>query len=391
MPIVAIPDLTIVIGAVIALMFLLGLYLFERLLSNSIGRAPIIGGWVSSALSAAMRDTRNLMGSVLDGAMHGLTDSVHASIAFLENLYHIGYDATNALYWGVHRIWFVRLPAWIHWLEAVTATAIAKAESTAINYAKAIGADAATARHAISVQFDAWDHWLSDHMTALFSALESATAAAVKVLRGDIASAESTARAEISAARSALEAELAGKVAAAQAAAAALYRQAEADTATAAKAAEAYAAARASAALGAAVAAVDSTAATVGAAVWPGIVTDVQGLSGVIGQDLPAIRDLVDAIPRAVPGDLAAVIGGVAALAIPALKYMEECGIPNCRNLGGLGNFLQDLLGDATAAALIAWLALAVADPSAWGNETANALTGIGSDAMNAAKTLLGV
>jgi len=123
--------------------------------------------------------------------------------------------------------------------------------------------------------------------------------------------------------------------------------------------AAAYANAAAAGAVGALV--TDVTTAVHGE--WIAITDEVKALEGVIATDLPDIGALVRAIPRAVPIDIAAAITGTMAIDRVLLRYLEKCGIPNCKNLGGFGNLLKDLINVAEGAALLGLLAQAVRDP----------------------------
>lgn len=126
-------------------------------------------------------------------------------------------------------------------------------------------------------------------------------------------------------------------------------------------------------------------------AAWPGIIDDVDALAGVIATDLPDIGAAVQAIPRAIPADLAGALTAVGAISIPMLRYMARCGVPNCRNLSQLGRDLSEL-GDAIAAgAFLALLVGLAADPIGTAHWLNDNVGGIASDAVDGARHLLGV
>src|SRR6266702_2344491 len=91
----------------------------------------------------------------------------------------------------------------------------------------------------------------------------------------------------------------------------------------------------------------------VAAAEWVKITDDVAALEGVIATDLPDIAALARAIPRAIPRELADVIAGGLAVDALAIRYLRECGIPNCKNLHGFGKDLQGLFKLAEGAAFL--------------------------------------
>lgn len=90
-------------------------------------------------------------------------------------------------------------------------------------------------------------------------------------------------------------------------------------------------------------------------------------------------------------GDIAGVVAGTGAIATVLGRYLEDCGIPNCRNLGGLGRFLENLLSDASLAALLAMLVMMIKDPEGAAQITMSDLGGLAQDALNTAVSLVGV
>jgi hypothetical protein len=151
--------------------------------------------------------------------------------------------------------------------------------------------------------------------------------------------------------------------------------------------AEGYAAAQAANAIHV----VDVEAAGALAAVADGLIIDVGKLADVIGTDLPDIGAAVRAIPRAVPTDLAGTLGMVGALSVPMIRFMEQCGIPNCRNLSQVGRELRDLLGALEDGTLIAFLAMLCTDPQGAASVVTNDLAPIIDGAVGAARDLMGV
>jgi hypothetical protein len=127
------------------------------------------------------------------------------------------------------------------------------------------------------------------------------------------------------------------------------------------------------------------------AAAWPGLIDDVGALVGVIGTDLPDIGAAVRAIPRDIPADLAGALTAVGAISIPMLRYMARCGVPNCRNLSQLGRDLAELATAVEAGAFLALLVGLAADPIGTAHWLTDNVGGLATDAVDSARSLLGV
>ncbi len=95
----------------------------------------------------------------------------------------------------------------------------------------------------------------------------------------------------------------------------------------------------------------------------------------MIAADLPDIRALLDRFETDLPGTLAAIATGALALSRVQLRYLRECGIPNCKNLGGFGRLLQDLIGVVETGAILVLVAEAAQHPEATAR-TVNELVG---------------
>src|SRR6266704_13548 len=129
----------------------------------------------------------------------------------------------------------------------------------------------------------------------------------------------------------------------------------------------------------------------VAAAEWVKITDDVAALEGVIATDLPDIGALARAIPRAIPRDLTDVIASGLAVDARAIRYLRECGIPNCKNLHGFGKDLQRLFGLAEGAAFLGFLAYIITDPDGATRETEQVAGAILSDTIDGVRHLIGV
>lgn len=93
----------------------------------------------------------------------------------------------------------------------------------------------------------------------------------------------------------------------------------------------------------AATGALEHETATVLARAWPGLIDDVRGLEDVLGTDLAQIGSAVRSIDLTQTRSIAEGLAVSTAIGTAALRYMRDCGVPNCRNLGALGHVLHDI------------------------------------------------
>lgn len=125
--------------------------------------------------------------------------------------------------------------------------------------------------------------------------------------------------------------------------------------------------------------------------VWPAITSEVATLESGIAIDFPDILTDLRAIPRAIPRDVVGAATAAIAVTVPLMRYLEKCGLRNCRNLGGLGNELHDLLGLLEAGSMLALITDMVSDPSGAAHEVESVLGGLARTTIDDAKSLFGV
>lgn len=389
--ILALPDLGLVVAGLLLLILAYALYLLRDMIVSSFSHVPFVGGWISGSLGGLIDSARDAViraaDSTFGGAKTLFEAGSHWATTMLDNVVNTFADTIGTI---VH-IATVQIPAVTslayrevvnteHRLQAdITAaadTAYHEVVSTEERLTADLGAVADTAYHEV---VNTEQRLVADIGAVADTAYQEVVSTADR-LGHDIASVATTAYDEVVNTAARLEVDTQ-----------ALFATAEADIVRGIDAAEAYAAGAADAARAAAIAAVSSAASTGIAAVWPGIVTDLGNLDRTIAGSWPDIRDAVDAIPRAVPADLAGALSAVAALAIPALRSMDDCVLPQCRDLGGLRSFLADLLSLGSAAALLAWLIYCVAEPATAADDTATVADPIARDTLGALERLFGI
>lgn len=380
------------LAAVGALLIIAGaLWVLQGLIRNSLGRLPLVGGWINSNIDAALNDARNAVLSA-SGATWGVAVQLFRWMqAWFRNPISETIRTFAEVYSFGRRLYDVTLPA----LEVrVLATASGLASSAIAHadglYNAAVSYVTASIASALA-QAASWVTAAENYATRLFDT------AALDITSG-IARAESDAASALNAATSALGANItaaeqlaAREVTALEASTQTAVNQLASNLAAGLATAEALAASNLAALQHGIITDLEQTGdAAIGLA-WPGAAGDIQALRGALGADFPWLNDLTGLLAGAgTAGLLGALIRSLAA-SQAVTRLATDCIVPNCRNLSGLGQFLQSLFADATDVALFAWLAEAVADPQRWAADTDALLGSIATDTASAARTLLGV
>lgn len=124
---------------------------------------------------------------------------------------------------------------------------------------------------------------------------------------------------------------------------------------------------------------------------WAKITAQIGTLEGTIGTDFTDVRAWLDGIPAEALQDIA----GVTAVAIAGVgiltKLANDCIVPQCRNLSGLGNLLNDLEGLLGGGALLAFLAELASNPAGFTTDVEDVLGPIADDTVDVVRGLLSV
>ena len=124
---------------------------------------------------------------------------------------------------------------------------------------------------------------------------------------------------------------------------------------------------------------------------WSTITTQVDGLERELGTSFPDVRAWAESIPTAAISDIA----GLTAVSVAGVglitRLAEQCIVPNCRNLSGLGSLLSGLEGALEAGALLALLIELAQNPSGFADDVQTILGPLASDNAGSFRSLLGV
>lgn len=108
---------------------------------------------------------------------------------------------------------------------------------------------------------------------------------------------------------------------------------------------------------------------------WGALTDAVKAAEGVAAGEFADITDWLKSIPDIRVGDIAGVttiaITGIGALT----RYLEKCGMPNCRNTSAFGRGLRDLQALVGGAELLAWLIRIAADPQGGAKDVVDTVT----------------
>jgi hypothetical protein len=389
--IAALPDLGAVAAALLLLLIAAALWVLIQLLVNTLGHAPLIGGWISRDLAGWLNDARN---AILKAA----GASWHAAVAMFNwgnNLFLVVFVHTATFMQeassAVSRIVMVRIPEAV---GAAYAYALGLYHS-AVSYAQALEAQAvAYAASRVSALESTVQGWVAQALVYSASLASRAEAYALALVN----SAEAAAANLVTESSTALRAEIrtaeqlaAGEVSALAASTQAAVSQLASDITAGVASAEAFAFSQVAALQRGIVTDLEQTGQAALQLAWPDAVPDIEALRQALGADFPDIEALLRALAGAgATGLLGALVTSLAGTAT-VTKLAAECIVPNCRNLGGLGRFLQSLFSDATDLALIAWLIEGVANPVGWARDTDAILGPVAADTTAVIRSLVGV
>lgn len=387
----ALPDLGALAAALLLLLIAAALWVLIRLLVGSLGKAPIIGSWISNTLAGWLNDARNAVLDAARASWHAAVELFSWVIEAVVKPVTIAWHFMDSSAAAISRLAFVRLP---EMLGQATGYALGLYHS-AVSYAQALQVQALV--------------WVSGRLTALENAAQADVAQAVSyatqlAAREEaralalVSSAETTAANLVIESSTALRAEIrtaelvaASEVSALAASTQAAVSQLGADLTSGLASAEALAYSQVTALGRGIVTDLEQTGEAALRLAWPDAAPDIDALRQALGADFPDVQGLLDLLAGAgAAGLLHALVTSLAGTAA-VTRLATDCIVPNCRNLGGLGHFLQSLFSDATDVALFAWLAEAVADPGRWAADTDALLGSIATDTASAARTLLGV
>lgn len=390
MPVLALPALAI-IGALLALLLLYGArsltHLLRHLLDIGIpGTSINIGSGIESLLNVALSVVQAYLDDAAAPIAKVISYPVTAAKYILSNIAD-ALSETGVAIRVIKRTFVPHLIAvavsqlrqWIATVENVLLADIVAARNYALGLVNAARAYAlGLANHVYAV--------LRAALTAAIGMLLAKIATAVASLTHLIAAVQ----AHVLAVVASVEASLIARIVGLQAWTAAQIQHALAFTAQRFAQAEADIVAAERAAIAESIALVDAGVVHGLSDVWGDVTSAAAAAEGVIAADFPDILAGLRSITRSVPADIAGVAALTGGLSIALTRYLEKCGVPNCRNLSGLGRDLQALLGMAEGLAFAELVAELVHNPAGAAADIRDTLGVLADDTIGLATSAFG-
>ena len=384
------PELGALAAAGTLLIIAAALWVLQGLIRNSLGRLPLVGGWINTNIDAALNDARNAVLSGASSAWGAAIQLFRWLQAFSRNPIAGTINAFAQVYGFGRRVLDVYLPD----LESRVLIDASGWFSSAESYALSLYNSAVSSVNgAVSSALATASGWFATAETdarVLFDTATASIAGALVTAEHDAASLVTNASTALAAQITAAETTAAADVSALAASAQSAISQLSGDITAGVATAEAVAAARLAAVQGGIYTDLETWADQAVADAWPDAAGELGALRGTLGADFPWLNDLLPALAGAGAAGLAGALIRSAATSHALTRLADDCIVPNCRNLSPFGRDLSDLLGAVSTAALLAWLTEAVADPGRWARDTESVLGPIASGATQAARTLLG-
>lgn len=388
------PEVMPEIGALVACAALLliaaALWVTQQLLVNSLGKAPLIGSWITSTLGGWLNDARNAVLNANTQSWGAAKQLFRWAEAFARNPIGMTLALASKVWDNLARLYSVTLPSlenraalWATSLFSRAEAAINSAYIQSLSYASGLFTRAETTAQG-------WVNSALVYSAGLFARAEANTLSLVGRAEADAANlvtqASTALQAQITNAEALAAREVSGLAASTQAA----VNQLASDMTSGLQTAEALAYSQVQALQRGIVTDLETIGDGAISIAWPDAVPDIQALRGVLGADFPWLNDLLGLMAGAGTAGLLGALIRSMATSQALTRLATDCIVPNCRNLSGLGSLLNDLEGLLAGDLLFTLLAAAVADPAGAARDIQAALYQPSADALGLFTQLLG-
>lgn len=389
---VAVAPAAAIIAALAALLFLLAWQQYGQFITNTLSvNLPVVGNVIGSAVAKGLEAAYQVVAGWFDSVVTPAAQFILSPVAAIENTFGAlllaAENAYNVAWSTIH----VRIPQVLAQgalglgiLSAELTQVIAANFDNAVSYANQVGASAVATSASYYAQAIHYADTIGAQVTAeVVSDLALATHYADEVG----ASAVATATALVGDAVH--YADTIG--ATAEGYALGLFTRAETDLGAVLTQSEAFASEAITAAASAA-AALETTAIS---AALGGLYTDldtaITDTTTVIGDADADIRDALGRIDLTVPRDIAGVAALAGATALTLTRFLRDCGIPQCKSLGGLVNDLAGITSILGDAAFLEFLVEMIQHPSQAGELFTDTFGALIDAGVSTAESIIGI
>jgi hypothetical protein len=389
---VAVGAPAVVIGALLAVLFMLAWPSWRTVIVNSLSISlPVVGNVISNLVADGLDAVYEVIALVLDAVIFPAVNFVIGPIATIENAFDAIKGTLDTFAGSFVELLAFKLP---DDFAAGIAAILGQAQEI-INFVQSQGYTSykdfedLSDQTAIAIQGAQTD--ADEYAFGLFSQAEAAAAGAVTDADQIANLATSAASAAVAAGLADVDGLINTAYSQATAYAGQLFTTAERDIAGALSTAEAFASTAVAGVVGLSVTDIENDLTSALAGIYTDVDAAVTGAVGAIttGDEgiLAGLKDIPLALPTTIAG--LGVLAGATTLTLA--RYLEECGIPNCQNLGQYGRDLQDLLALVGDASMVGFLVELIHHPDRASQTIDDAFGTVISDTLDTGKTLLGV
>ncbi len=330
-------ELGAVVVAMFAVLVLAGLWLIVTFAGGLFRHIPFVGGPIANAFDTAARALRNATLGTWHGVLWSLSRLFRSVSALIRNLGHAMTAALHAVEHAVEHQAYTVIPREIRHTRAFAHHVASLAYHSAVDYARFKFQQAEAGIRAERAGRKAADQSLNQSLLRTIRVTAANLGDRIAALRADTWgwTRQAVARADRQ------------------------FQQAEADL----KAGDRATATQV-------IHHVDNEARDGWAPVWAGIMAGVAGAIQVAGEDFPQITRQLRAIATEAPTTLTQAEAAAARAVPPMMTALEQCVLPQCRDLGPLRSLMHTLGSALFQLALLAWIVQMIVDPVTWAHET---------------------
>ena len=356
------PVAVVAIPGILAVIIILATALLVELVGRTVGASlplpglDVIGRWIANAAGTVL----NAMADFLSSVARGIENLINVPVNAIRGIFQSISDALSRFAASIRYVLYTAIPQLYIAMDNLFFQAIDFTRALVVQfYNFAMDALANVESYLISL-INAATNWLVGVVTQVYNALVAQVSAALQYALGYADSIYRTVTGFVSQVENYLLAEIQSAVSAVE-----RYAQDLANWAvnTAFAAATAWAAEYANYAIGIAKRDLDAIIAGEMQNVWPSIIDNITGIAMSIPNGVQWVLDHLGTIEAAFPADIATALFDISVAVDIPLRWLRDCGMNLCENLGGFGDEMDNLTSELLTAAMIAFVVECVENP----------------------------